>query len=154
MEVIVLSFALTPLVACLASIVASAVHTADEVWGRGGPLWEYAEPLVGKVRYGGLLFLGLFIALSGLAVFGYGYGFGWAVSLLIGLRVGDLIASHVVLASLFKRPNPGLWSAAALYSLEAVAAFCLFDINWPWFCLGFLVFATGWKVAMEIHRRK
>lgn len=135
----------------LVSVGLTLLHTIQqEVWGKGGPFWEYAEPITG-VRLswfvGFALFVGLAAILIALAVAGYLFGSVFFLSVLIGARVGDALVSHGLLAVAFRRPNPGL-SSSVLYLAEAVAVACLFKLDAVGCHVGFGAFAGFWLIAL------
>lgn len=104
----------------LLSVVATLLHTAEEVFGEGGPFWDYAAELIGlRLSWfaGAGLFASLAAILVALAAGGYLLSSTWCLSVLLGARLGDALASHVGLAWLYRRPNPGA-ATAPLYLIE------------------------------------
>jgi hypothetical protein len=112
----------------------TALHSYQELLGRGGPLWRNFGAIVGVYVPNGLGFVlftaGLVLALWALALAGIA---GWlpfvgfvgpsvsaaALGALIGARLSDTAISHVALHAAGYRPNPGL-SSTLLYVVEAV----------------------------------
>jgi hypothetical protein len=111
----------------------TALHSYQELLGRGGPLWRnfgavvgvYVPNILGFVLFtAGLVLVLWALALAGIA--------GWlplvglvgpsasaaALGALIGARLSDTAISHVALHAAGYRPNPGL-SSTSLYVAEA-----------------------------------
>lgn len=127
------------------SILITVMHALEERYGNGGPLWTYFGNIAG---YWPSRKVGMFVTilmpaamLSTLAWFAYGEHYDWAISLLFGARVGDLVVNHGFL--LFaSRPNPGIITAWMLYTAEAWLLYQKFGIeNLPLGIVGVLLFA-------------
>lgn len=148
------------------SVAASSVHAIEEL--ARGPLWSYFHRAGGPRipdAIGFVLFtLGLPLVLTIVAWFAYSNSYGWpsgalpanqwAVSLLLGLRIGDTLWSHWLLAAVIREPNPGLWTTP-LYVIEAASLLFVAD-SWPWVLAGVAAF---WMVnpvfgPLGIWRRK
>jgi hypothetical protein len=104
------------------------LHSYQEWKGAGAPLWRNFGAIVGldiSDRWGFLIFTVLLtLTLSVIGAVGIlgTLGPGWtaaALGALIGARLSDTLASHVLLYGVGYRPNPGL-SSTPLYVLEAV----------------------------------
>lgn len=145
------------------SLFGTWLHTfVDEtLYGDGAPFWDYSADLLG-VRppwlAGFVLFVFFTLALSAIGVLAYGFGSFLALSLLLGMRTGDVLGSHVALAALYKRPNPGL-ATAPVYVIEAAFSLLwlwgehqLHRLSWQWALLGFWVFAGPWVIALPYRR--
>jgi hypothetical protein len=136
-----------PQLLCLLSAVGSVVHFLDEVDGDPRPLWEEFGRVAGvwvPALPGLAAFAGLAAATLALAAGGYWCGSGWALSLLLGARVGDLLFSHVGLRALAgSDPNPGFWTAVVFYGSEVVLALLFLpDTLTPaWVAVGVWAFA-------------
>ena len=125
MELALLAVAL-PLILAAASVLATVVHTADEIVSEQQPIWEYLAdtyrwfPRLGYVA--GLLSL---LAFGGaqvwLAVAGYAGGCRWCLWALLAVRLGDCVVSHWWPWLAGRRPNPGLMSTT-LYAIDVVFA--------------------------------
>jgi hypothetical protein len=105
----------------LVSVLFTVVHTVEESDPVTGPIWSYlgitSVPVVGMLLLLG--FAGLQTALAGM---GFGGGSAVALGLLAGIRLLDLVASHLVPAFVLgRRPNPGLLSSP-LYLIDALVA--------------------------------
>lgn len=91
----------------LLSVIITLAHTADEVFGEGGPIWDY---LAGVTGLSAMLWLGgyaLFQAsLLVSAWAGLHLGLVAPLVFLAAARVVDFGLTHVLLAGRFK-PNPG-----------------------------------------------
>lgn len=139
------------------SVAFTLAHTAEEVWGEGGPFWDYAAPLTRVWLawwFGALVFAGLAAALVVLAWAGYWHQCLWAVSLLAGLRLGDAVASHVGLSVLYRAGNPGL-ATVPLYGAEVIAVAVLYGpaLSAAWFGAGCAFFALPWAVLLILRRK-
>ena len=108
----------------------SAIHSFQEWKGKGGPIWRYFGAIAGFQISDGWGFFGFtmllsislwalaFIGMVGVPVGGPGIS-ATALGILIGARVSDSIVSHLRLARLGFRPNPGL-SSVPFYLIEAL----------------------------------
>lgn len=108
---------LFPLIACGLSILATLLHSWQEVWDDGAPIWEY----LGLTRSWPLGFFGLVAFGSvqiGLAVAGYAWGDHSALWWLAGIRTADVLWSHWRPWLLDRHPNPGI-ETSWLYAIEA-----------------------------------
>lgn len=139
------------------SLCATTLHTWEEVRGYGSPFWEYAEDFTG-VRVGSVtghvLFYSLAAFLMVAAVMGYAYQSPTWLSLLIGIRIGDAVFSHLMLYHIYRKPNPGL-NTAFLYCTESFFALTLWDEFMPagakvselWLCVGVGAFGGFWNLC-------
>lgn len=156
--VIALAVAVPPwaVVAVLGSLAVTLVHYADEWYGSDEAFWQYADPL--RVMRSPVPFaLGSFVLLvvqTVLALYGLAFGDAGALSLLVGLRLGDLLFSHIFLALCYRpyEPQPGL-KTAGLLGLEAAAVALLWDRLTPDPMIGWLLvtgiaqFALPWLLV-------
>lgn len=125
MELALLAVAL-PLIFAAASVLATVVHTADEIVSEQQTIVEYLAdvyPLFPRLGYvAGLLAL---LAFGGaqvwLAVAGYAGGCRACLWALLAVRLGDCVVSHWEPWLAGRRPNPGL-STTPLYALDAALA--------------------------------
>ncbi len=125
MELALLAVAL-PLILAAASVLATVVHTADEIVGEQQTIVEYLAdvyPLFPRLGYvAGLLSL---LAFGGaqvwLAVAGYAGGCRACLWALLAVRLGDCVVSHWGPWTAGRRPNPGLMSTP-LYAIDAAFA--------------------------------
>lgn len=110
-----------PAVLAAASVLATVVHTLDEVEGEGGPIWTYLARTYGPevpdwVGAGGLLVFSA--AQAGAALVGYAAGVGPVLWALATVRTADCLVSHWGPWLAGRRPNPGL-ATTPLYAGEA-----------------------------------
>lgn len=136
----------------LASIIFTLLHAADEFFNEGGPLWENFGEIVGTrlpYRLGFALFsVGLPCLLILAAFFAYLYQSPFALSVMVGARLGDTVISHWWLwLTGLSSPNPGL-QTTPLYVLEAAAVLFLFGVSWP----GVLVGAGFFLAVLPVLR--
>ena len=125
MELALLAVAL-PLILAAASVLATVVHTADEIVSEQQTIWEYLAdvyPMFPRLGYvAGLLAL---LAFGGvqvwLAVAGYAGGCRACLWALLAVRLGDCVVSHWSPWLAGRRPNPGLMSTT-LYAIDVVFA--------------------------------
>ena len=129
----------------IVSLLITITHVLEELLGEGGPLWKYfgaiSEVNISD-RIGFLLFtIGLTITLGVITAFGYLANSEFAISLLLGARIGDSIFSHWVLAFI-KRPNPGIYTTL-LFVAESIFIFrIVHDVNEIAVCISLLSFAS------------
>lgn len=135
----------------VASCLFTLVHLVSEVHDDGGPLWDYFGPLAGVVVPDLLGFLtftaGLGAALFTISCLAWWYEHSWALSLLLGLRVGDAVISHWTPQLLGKRPNPGLRSSW-LYAGEAILLSAHSPLDFWWIAAGRRVLRCGAPVTV------
>lgn len=117
------------------SVLGTVLHLTDEVLSDGGPIWDNFGAIVG-VRLpwtvGFTLFtVALGVVLAGIAAGGYLLEWDWCLSLLLGLRIGDVCISHLGYYALgWSDPNPG-FNTIALYAVEA-AVLAAWPAVWCW----------------------
>lgn len=107
------------------SALLSVAHAAEEVFGRGGPLWEALGRAAGvrAPRTAGFFLVAAALpgSLAYLAWAGYAGGSPVALSALWGARLGDAAFSHFGPDGAgLVRPNPGTYTAY-LYLAEGLA---------------------------------
>jgi hypothetical protein len=99
----------------LVSSTLSVIHAAEEVYGSGGPLWDYFGRLceVKIASWLGAITVGLLLpaALVIVAYYTYLVPSPWFIGLLVGLRLGDFLFSHLLPRIVWQTPNPGFISA-------------------------------------------
>lgn len=108
---------LFPFIAFGLSVLATALHSWQELWDEGAPIWEY----LGLTRSWPLGFFGLVAFGSvqiGLAIGGYLYGAEQLLWWLAGIRAADVLWSHWRPWLFGRRPNPGI-ETSWLYAVEA-----------------------------------
>lgn len=140
------------------SVFVTLFHVLEEcgINSSGETLIEYAEPVTG---YSLLIGDGVPLLLinAGLSCYlcawGVGCGNVFAVSLLVGLRIGDAFASHAMLSLLYRRGNPGIFTAALLVTEAAILSFH-FDLVARWLVVGFLFFVVPWSYLLIRHFQK
>ncbi len=141
----------------LLSALGTVAHTVEEYAGEGGPLWDYFGSIAGSriPRLVGLLLFSVALPLGTIAVSAIGYGLdsgGW-LSLLAGLRLGDMAFSHV-LPSLWHRPNPGIFSGTVYYGVEGGLLLALVDVQPLAFGAGVAFFALVLPVLWLIGQQQ
>lgn len=107
------------------SAAATLVHTADEVSGDGGPIWDYLAKITGISRL--VLCPGYFVFQTTLIALGVTAYTSRSPALLISLafaRLADVLITHGVLRRL-RSPNPGHRSAWLLVGDAVVAILSL-----------------------------
>ena len=112
-----------------ASVLFTLLHSAEELVGPGGPIWDNFGKITNVKlpnKLGFIMFTGgLSTSLIILAALGYSGNF-IALSILLGARLGDTIISHFTLRLTgVSNPNPGLMTTP-LYILESI----LIISNW------------------------
>jgi hypothetical protein len=131
---------------CVFSIIATILHSTEELIGDGGPLWTNFGSIIGvriPTLIGFLLFtVGLTTSLVFLGFAAYCYNNPIALSLLFGARVGDTLISHWGLRLLnLSNPNPGIYTTV-IYVIEALLIFTFLSGLMPlYIVLGGLFFA-------------
>ena len=102
-------------ISLIISSILTLAHATEEVYGDGGPLWDYFSQL-SKVRipsWLGVISIGILVPATLLIVAYHAYlePSPWFIGLLVGLRLGDFLFSHLGPRIVWQKVNPGFLSS-------------------------------------------